>query len=96
MMPGDKMASEKMGGKDKMDMGGDNTKVNVEVDVTINVIQWSMGGGSAMQNVASPSMAAGTTHQVCPQLSILTKSLATNPFHVTGYSRRYCRKSFRS
>ena len=73
MAPGDKMAGSMMGG-DKMSGGqmnqnmgssGDKTKINVDVDVTINVIQWSMGGGSAMQNVAAPSMMAGMTHQVC-------------------------------
>ncbi len=61
-MSGGQMANGKMGESGKM--GGDMTKVNVDVDVTINVIQWSMGGGSAMQNVATPSMAAGMTHQV--------------------------------
>ena len=90
------MASEKMGGSDKMGLGGDNTKINVDVDVTINVIQWSMGGGSAMQNVASPSMAAGMTHQVCEQPLILFENYIANAMLVKGYSRRYCRKSFRS
>ena len=61
-MSGGQMASGKMSESGKM--GGDMTKVNVDVDVTVNVIQWSMGGGSAMQNVATPSMAAGMTHQV--------------------------------
>ena len=95
-MGGSQMASEKMGGSDKMGMGGDNTKINVDVDVTINVIQWSMGGGSAMQNVAPPSMAAGMTHQVCGQPWILLRTYATNFIRVTGYSRRDCRKGFRS
>ncbi len=64
-MSGGQMASNKMGGSDMMNSGDDTTKINVDVgSVTVNVIQWSMGGGSAMQNVATPSMAAGMTHQV--------------------------------
>lgn len=74
-MSGGQMASGKMGGSDRMKLGGDNTKIKVDVDETINVIQWSMGGGSAMQNVAAPSMAAGMTHQVRLERSIFFKVL---------------------
>ncbi len=77
-MSGGQMAGDNMGGSDKMKSGGDKTKINVDVDVTVNVIQWSMGGGSAMQNVAAPSMAAGMTHQVRPERSIFFKSSAAH------------------
>ena len=65
MIADDKMSGSQMPSQKTGEMsGGDKTNVKIDVDVTINVIQWSMGGGSAMQNIASPSMMSGMTHQV--------------------------------
>ena len=40
---------------------GGNT---IEIDVSVTIIEWSNGGGAAMNQVAPPSMAVGMTHYV--------------------------------
>ena len=40
---------------------GGNT---IEIDVSVTIIEWSNGGGTGMNQVTSPPMAAGTTHTV--------------------------------
>lgn len=76
MMGGDNMAapaggaiadSSMAGGEKSNSMSSGNSKSTetVKVDITINVISKSMGGSSTMQDMSSPMMAAGQTHQVC-------------------------------
>lgn len=95
-MTGGQMAGDKMAGGNEMKSGGDKTKINVDVDVTIDVIQWSMGGGSAMQNVAAPAMAAGMTHQVRPERTVYFQILSSSLYHVAGDSGRYRREGLHS
>ena len=69
-----------------MASGGGKSEV-IDVTLGINVISKNEGGGAMMQNMASPMMAAGMTHQVS-QLPLLLWSPKANLYFATGHSRR--------